>query len=618
MRRHLVRWAIGAGVAAIAIPVIAQQAPESLLPPGFGDPVPEQAAPPPRTNQSSGQSSGQASGSSSGQSSTAQSSGLAVPAPLNLDLAAPDDSANAIAEAAMSDEELAAERQKYDLPDTARRLLSRIGALTPETRGFAPDAFGAESGRYLASLMKTAKAPVASRWASILLRRALLSATDTPADIDGADWAAERAWLLLRMGEADSARLLVQSVDPDKYTPRLYAVAMQTYLATADPAGMCPLSTGALRVSKEPSWEMSQAICSSLSGDQGSASGALNQAQRRNVVRGIDYRLTEKVVGAGFNARRSVKIEWEGVDRLTPWRFGLATATNVEIPDALYGTAGPQVRAWEARAPMLSLARRRIGVETAARLGVWSSDALVDYYAALAASDDAPVEARDRAEALRNAFAGGSVNDRIDAMRSLWTLPDGEGTDYVGLLATARAAAVLPATSSSSEDMSRLIAAMLSAGYDRSAARWARVVAQTDDAAGQQAWAMLAVGAPSPVVDIAQARVSAYAGAVDPAKAKLLIAGLAGLNRLSAADMGKVAGEAGLSLAPRGKWARAIAAAAERREPATVALLAAVGMQVSDWRNVPAENLYHIVAALHRVGLDPEARMIAAEAIART
>jgi len=41
-------------------------------------------------------------------------------------------------------------------------------------------------------------------------------------------------------------------------------------------------------------------------------------------------------------------------------------------------------------------------------------------------------------------------------------------------------------------------------------------------------------------------------------------------------------------------------------------------MQTANWDRLPAEHLYHIVAALHRVGLDPEARMIAAEAIARS
>src|SRR3546814_1767019 len=89
----------------------------------------------------------------------------------------------------------------------------------------------------------------------------------------------------------------------------MYAVAMQTYLATADPAGLCPLVAPALRVSKEPGWQMSRAICASLSGDQGMASSFLNQAARRGVARGIDFHLAEKVVGAGFNSRRPVNIE---------------------------------------------------------------------------------------------------------------------------------------------------------------------------------------------------------------------------------------------------------------------------------------------------------------------
>src|SRR3546814_12986908 len=115
---------------------------------------------------------------------------------------------------------LAAEKQKYDRPGNARRSLDRIGPLTPERQGMAPNAFGVQSGRFLATLMKETQAPITSRWASILLRRALLSATDTPRDIDGADWVAERAWLLLRMGEAASARPLVQSADSARSPPR--------------------------------------------------------------------------------------------------------------------------------------------------------------------------------------------------------------------------------------------------------------------------------------------------------------------------------------------------------------------------------------------------------------
>ncbi len=596
------RWALGSFALALALPVVAQQAPESLLPPGFGD-APE--APPPRPAAPQPQRP-------AGPVPTVQ------PLP-TLDPAVPPDLA-AIAEAANAadaptPEELAAQKAKYDLPDTARRSLDRIGPLTPQTRGLEPDAFGNQSGRFLATLMKQTRAPIVSRWASILLRRALLSSTTTPRDIDGADWAAERAWLLLRMGEADSARLMVQSVDGDRYTQRLYAIAMQTYLATADPAGLCPLSEGALRFSKEPGWDMTRAICPALAGDQGTASGALNQAQRRGVVRGVDYRLAEKVVGTGFNARRSVKIDWDGVDGLTAWRYGLATALNVEIPEALYGTVGQHVRAWEARAPALSAARRRPGAEVAARLGVFSSDALVGLYGQLHTDGDVPADLSERVEALRTAYSGQTVGDRIGGMRTLWK--DRAKPDYVGLIATARASAALPVSQTEARDAANLIASMLTAGYDRNAARWARAIGQMDGDGAQDFWALLAVGAPSVVVDMSSGRISSYVEEAGAEKGRMLIAALAGLSRLSASNAASLAQDNGFAIAPNSRWARTIAAAAERGEKGTVAILAAVGMQGNDWHRLPPAHLYHVVAALHRVGLDPEARMIAAEAISR-
>lgn len=596
------RWALGSFALALALPVVAQQAPESLLPPGFGD-APE--APPSRPAAPAPQRPAPV---------TAASPNLSV-----LDPAVPPD-LGAIAEAsnaaeAPTPEELAAQKAKYDLPDNARRSLDRIGSLTPQTKGMEPDAFGNQSGRFLATLMKQTRAPIVSRWASILLRRALLSSTNTPRDIDGANWAAERAWLLLRMGEADSARLLVQAVDADRYTPRLYAIAMQTYLAAADPAGLCPLSEGALRFSKEPGWDMTRAICPALSGDQGLASGALNQAQRRGVVRGVDYRLAEKVVGTGFNARRSVKIDWDGVDRLTAWRYGLATALNVEIPEALYGTVSQHVRAWEARAPALSAARRRPGAEVAARLGVFSSSALVGLYGQLRTDGDVPAELADYVEALRTAYSGQTVGERIDAMRKVWR--DRARPDYVGLIATARASAALPVSQADPRDAANLLASMLTAGYDRNAARWARAIGQMDGDGAQDFWALLAVGAPSSVVDVGSGRISSYVEEAGAEKGHMLIAALAGLSRISAEDAATMARDNGFALSANGQWARAISGAAGRGEKATVALLAAVGMQANDWHRLPPAHLYHIVAALHRVGLDPEARMIAAEAISR-
>ncbi|MET0369804.1 MAG: hypothetical protein ABW039_00350 [Sphingobium sp.] len=600
MRRRVdARWAAAACALALALPVIAQESPESLLPPGFGSPEPAAPA---------------AGAAQPARPATVQPTpGSAILPPLGQPLPAATDP---LADANLSEEELAAQKAKYDLPEGARGSLDRIGPLTPETRGLDARAFGGQSGNYLMALMRHTNAPIVSRWTSILLRRALLSSTDTPGDVDGADWTAERAWLLLRMGEADSARLLVQSVDADRFTPRLYAIAMQTYLATADPAGLCPLSAGALRFSKEPGWDMTRAICPALSGDQGTASAVLNQAQRRGVVRGVDYRLAEKVVGTGFNARRSVKIEWDGVDRLTAWRFGLATALNVDIPQALYATAGQHVRAWEARAPALAPFRRLAGAEVAARLGIFSGDALLSFYSQLRSDGNAPDDAIGRLDALRNAYTGSTIGDRITAMRTLWG--QGDRPAYIGLLATARAAAALPVARAEGQDAANLIAAMLSTGRDRNAANWARALGDEGGPGASEGWALLAVGAPSPVVEISSDRITAYADASDPTRGAMLVAALAGLARLPGADTGPLAQQFGIVLTPDSRWSRAIAAAAERRERGTVALLAAVGMQGSDWRSLPPAHLYHVVAALHRVGLDPEARMIAAEALTRS
>ncbi|MEY3940435.1 MAG: hypothetical protein RLZZ604_895 [Pseudomonadota bacterium] len=147
-----------------------------------------------------------------------------------------------------------------------------------------------------------------------MARRLLASRTNTPQGVNGADWTAERAWLLLRMGDSVVARGLVQQVDAGNYTKRLHEVAMQTYLANGDLAGICPLTEGGVRLVNSGRWKMSRAICASLAGEQGSATGFINQGRYQGWVRGVDYLLTEKAVGAGINGRRSVKIEWDGVE----------------------------------------------------------------------------------------------------------------------------------------------------------------------------------------------------------------------------------------------------------------------------------------------------------------
>ncbi|HEX8256598.1 MAG TPA: hypothetical protein VF589_03125, partial [Allosphingosinicella sp.] len=157
----------------------------------------------------------------------------------------------------------------------------------------------------------------------------------------------------------------------------------------------------------------------------------------------------------------------------------------------------------------------------------------------------------------------------------------------------------------------------LTAGYDRRAAEWSGVVGGLDEGGDADlAWALLALASPDPSVDVGTGRIGAYAGRDDSdgkLRSKMLAAGLAGLGRLdpdSAADVG-------VNTAAANAWTRQLDRAVQDRQPGSVALLAAIGMQTGGWAGVPPEHLYHIVSALRRVGLEYEARMIAAEAVAR-
>ena len=158
---------------------------------------------------------------------------------------------------------------------------------------------------------------------------------------------------------------------------------------------------------------------------------------------------------------------------------------------------------------------------------------------------------------------------------------------------------------------------MLTAGFDDSAARWGAVADRLDD--GDDGWALLAVGAPRRVVTLSAGRVGAYVGdqEADSRKGAFLVAALAGLGRITPQETQSIASEYKLPLGLENSWTRAIDRAAASNQPATVALLAAAGMQTTDWKAVHPAYLMHIVRALQRTGHEPEARMIAAEAITR-
>jgi len=586
----------GAGALLAAIPALGQEAPQSLLPPGFGDP---QSLPPPAEKTPSRAEPGTPSAPG-----TPGTPAEGEPAANLL---------GDVEEVELDEAAIVRPVNYFTIPEGADRPTDLVGLLEPGNSGLPADAFGASRGGFSASLMRGLGAPLPSRWASIMLRRALLSRLSAPAGIGEVDWVAERAALLLRMGEADAARMLVQAVDVERYTPRMVEVAAQTALATADPAGLCPLVAPARSWSDDPVWILADGMCAALEGEAARASALIDQA-RHQAGTGIDLLLAEKVVGAGEQSRRAVDIQWDGVDAIDPWRFGLASATGVEIPDRLMNDAGPHLHAWLARAPMLPVEQRLRAASVAATLGVFSSRSLVDLHSLMLDQLGDADSAGTVGARLRTAWLGRSTGDRIGALRGLWTGDEARREPYARLILTAGAAARIPPAADLAGDAGNLVAAMLSAGLDRQAARWASLVEQ--EGGSGRAWALLAVGAPGAAVGVDSGRIDSFREADDSPgamRSRLLVAALAGLDRISPEQ----AAQAGLRLGEGDAWTTAIDRATRERSAGSVALLAGIGMQASGWAGVPPQYLFRIVRSLRAVGLDFEARMIAAEAVAR-
>ncbi len=617
---------VGVSALVVALPAIGQDKPESLLPPGFGDPAPPRpsnprpAAPqpapsavkPPSTPQSptnppAGQpsdpdNSAATSASSSNGGSGQQSLGTA-------DATSSSDASSDIDE--LDEAEIEELRVVFDVPPANRRSLAQVGFISPANGGFPANAFGLANGAALKGILQATKGPLASRWGSIMTRRLLASRTDTPSNVNGADWVAERAWLLLHMGEFVAARQLVQQVDAGNYTQRLYDVSMQAFLANADLSGMCPLAPTGYRISQQSSWKMARSICASLAGEQGPATVFLNQARRSGWMSGIDYLLTEKAVGAGTDGRRSVKIEWDNVDSFNAWRFGLSYATGVTPPANLLAGTGQQVQGWQVQLPMIDINSRMAAAQGAANLGVLSNKAAVDIYARAFDDPDSSEKTKDLAQQLSDAYMGGNDAAKLTAMRSIWASDPSKLRS--SLVLTARAAALIAPSDDAGADSDLLIASMMTAGLDIQAVRWARILDT-----GSLGWGILSVGAPGLDGAISYSQLDDFYDndeSKDAHKSGLFLAALAGLGRVDAEAQKDFVEDIEINPFAENNWSRAISAAAQRGEAGTVVLLSAAAMQAPDWTTIPAQHLYYITRSLRQVGLEAEARMIAAEAV---
>ena len=586
--------------------VLAQ--PKSLLPPGFDNPTPTPTpAPAPRPTAAPAAVPAQGGPGVLQPLPGTSPSQANVPLPSNLP---------PVSELEKMDpdqlDELFGLKPKYDIPPGAQRALVKVGVIGVGEGGFPSHALEGQPASLIRAALAGTTGPLVSRWGHILLRRALASRLNAPRGMDPVEFAALRADLLNRMGEGAVARALVQDVDSANYNPQLAAAAFNAYIETGDLVGICPVEQLNSKLLATPHWKLMDAVCAAFNGEGRRAESDLDKALSRGTAPRIDVLLAQRYAGAAGEGQKSVTIEWDDVDQMTPWRLALSRALGIDIPDKLMPRATSTLFRNDVLYPATPLLRRVAAADAAARDGILSSAAMIDLYSQL--WSDADTDSGDKGDArqLREAYVASDPKARMSAMQSLW---GGTAPEYGRQVLTAYAAARLPVDKDLADKAAPIIASMLSAGLDRNAMRWAGLVDE-----GSQGWALLALAQPNRQGSVPSSAVDTFVGndkSGDQRKSRFLLAGLAGLGRLDAGDVRSFSGRLGIDLDRPTRWSQAIDMAGQYRNPALVALLAGLGMQGSGWDKMTARHLFHIVRALDQAGLGAEARMIAAEAVAR-
>ena len=501
---------------------------------------------------------------------------------------------------------------RYDIPPAARRSTETIGVIGAGEGGLPSASLSRQPASLVQAALEAMDGPVVSRWGHILLRRALASRLEAPEGMGDIEFAALRAATLNAMGEHAVARALVQDVDTSNYNAALTTAALGAYLGTADVVGACPIVRLGNVESEGLRWSMFEGICSAYAGETTSAQNDLRRVlSRAEEDQRIDVLLAQRFAGAAGQSRRAITIEWDGVEDMNPWRFAMANALGEPIPEGLADDLGPYYLKSAAVTPAIPVAQRLGSADAAAQAGILSASAMVDLYSQLYANRQEEEDSvwLTLATRLRDAYVAPAASDRMSAIRDVWS--DAE-PDYARQVLTAYAAARLTPSSDFEADAADLIASMLAAGLERDALRWSEIVDE-----GSEAWALLQFADPSDSVTVTDGQMADFIADNSEAKSRMLLAGLAGLERIDSGDVAEYTDRLGVSFTAPTAWTRMIDGAAQADNAVLVSILAGLGMQGEGWERMTARHLYHIVSALRRVGLDAEARMIAAEAVAR-
>lgn len=494
-------------------------------------------------------------------------------------------------------------------------ITADVGSGGPLPAGFGTgtDSWVGAQGGYSTELMRRLEAPLASRYGHILLRRLLMTKASPPAGADPLQFITARAHLLLRMGEVEAAKMVIETVPLSVYDRRLYTVAAQTHLAAIDIAATCPLAQKAIVFSPDTQWPLLSAICSALQGDDGGAALGLDIAQQGGKVNKFDLFVAEQAVTAVAGGGRSGQVAWPEHGRFTSYRIGATYASGQSFPESALLKAPAAVQAWLARSAFVDPETRYKLGWTAAALGTLSSDEFISGWSARGSGLEPRVLAYRPEGLLQKATLAPTTGQRYAAMRQLWAMGKSERGRMAMWLITSDAAARFPLIASQSAIAPDLLRSMLMGGRLKEAARWAPVLQSVGGDALTTSWPLIFLADPralQPNDTLVEGWLNAQSGDGDKRRKQMLVASLEAFGRLGDASISRSSKPDDVEGVVFAKLIDAV----RRHARGEVVVLGALAMGHS-WSAVTPGILRAVLSAYRAVGLERDARLIAAEAI---
>ncbi|MEE2721660.1 MAG: hypothetical protein VYB45_07615 [Pseudomonadota bacterium] len=510
-----------------------------------------------------------------------------------------------------------------------------IGLISEDQGGLPLGLWQGTDWETVRTLMPRMPAGTASTAIRDIARRLLVSRAAVPAGkpVD-ASLVALRVDRLLAMGAVGDAVALLKLAPAVRRDENLERTRIEALLFNNDNSGACLAVQNAGSKYTSFYWSQALAYCFALSGDHARASVIADLlGERATEVEPVFFAAIDALAGTTGGDLPPLKSP-------RALHLSMMRAARLKVPAGIVrDSAAANLRA-VALSPNADLETRLVAADRAYRLGALSGDALVQLYVGIPFTGEelkAPISSaeaewtpRTRALMLRSAAAQPVPLAKAEILRRAWEIGR-EWNGYAEIAATSLPAAQSIAPAQELSWFAGDIARVLFAGGEvERALTWYRIAA-SDRALSDEArvientlWPLALLADPDAAVGGGMARLAEWATALQagdpengPRRSQALFELLDGLGKPVPPEMWRRAIETPFTGSGAGLntvWRRGLARAVEAGYIGEALLLLTVGAAESQGGRLSFGDAVVAVGALHRLGLEREARRLAVEA----